>query len=392
MTKKNLFTAFLFAACTILIQSCGKHGEADHHDHDMETETSEHDHEHDASEGLVLEPEKAKEFGIEFETVAPAPFSHVIKTSGSIEAPNSDYLTATAKKSGIITLAPGLTVGAVIKNGAHIGSISSAGVQGSDIPQATNINLSALKAEYERLKPLYEDGLVTASVFNEAERAYKEAQAFKEAQAIAGTNVKAGSSTVVSPAEGSIQNLFVNSGDYVEVGAPVATIAKNTNQILKADLPSREASHLAELRTANFIPEGADYVLKLTDLNGRKISGASGAAISNGYMPVYFSFSGNALSSPGGYAEVFLICGDRENVISVPREALIEIQGNKYIYVAKNEHAYEKKLVKTGSSDGSRVEIIEGLNSGDKIVAKGASIMRMAEVSAVAPPSHSHNH
>ena len=39
-----------------------------------------------------------------------------------------------------------------------------------------------------------------------------------------------------------------------------------------------------------------------------------------------------------------------------------------------------------------RVEIKEGLKPGEEVVAKGASIIRMAEVSAVAPPSHTHNH
>ena len=116
------------------------------------------------------------------------------------------------------------------------------------------------------------------------------------------------------------------------------------------------------------------------------------SASSNGYIPVYFSFTGSPVSYPGGYAEVYLICGERKGVISVPRDALVEIQGNKYIYVAEDDHDYEKKIVKTGASDGERIEILEGLNEGDKIVSKGASIIRMAEVSSIAPPSHTHNH
>ena len=79
-------------------------------------------------------------------------------------------------------------------------------------------------------------------------------------------------------------------------------------------------------------------------------------------------------------------------MISVPRDALVEIQGNKYVYVAEDEDEYEKRLVKTGVSDGRRIEILQGLEEGDKVVSKGASIIRMAEVSAIAPPSHSHNH
>lgn len=361
---------------TLALCRCG-------HSHENEEAHEDEDHHH---HGVEMDSLKAKEFGIETEIVAPASFSDVIKTTGTIESSNSDLLTATAKKSGIITLTPGLTEGALIRNGAKIGSISTAGVQGGDIPQAANANLSSLKAEYERLKPLFEEGLVTAATFHEAERAYKEAQAY------AGTSTQAGSALVASPADGTLTSLLVKSGDYVEVGAPVASIAKNTTQILKADLPSRLARHLGEIATANFIPEGGETTLRLIDFNGRKISGNSATGASNGYIPIYFSFSGNPLTSPPGFAEVFLICGQREGVISVPRGALTEIQGNKYVYVAVDDDAFEKKLVKTGSSDGERVEIIEGLEPGEKVVTKGASIIRMVEVSAVAPPSHTHNH
>lgn len=377
----NIFYPFL--ACCLILVACS---------HSHHTDDEDDDHDHSTTEGVIFEPEKASEFGITLETVTPASFNDVIKTSGAIEASNSDFLTATAKKSGIITLSPGLTVGSQIKNGMQLASISNTGLQGSDIPRANNVNIEALKKEYERLKPLYEDGLVTASVFNEAERAYKEALVLQESRAIAGSNVHSGSGTVSSPGEGTLQNIYVKSGDYVDVGSPVATISKNTTQILKADLPVREAKHLPEIQTANFIPEGSESAIHLSDFNGKKISNNSSVGNTNGYIPVYFSFNGNPLLSPGGFAEVYLICGQRENVISVPREALIEIQGNKYVYISTGDHSYEKKLVKTGASDGVRIEITEGLSDGDKVVSKGASIIRMAEVSSIAPPAHTHNH
>ena len=354
--------------------SCG-------HNHDENEDDHEEDHHH--SSGIVIEPEKAAEFGIELETVTPGNFNDVIKTSGIIEASGEDIFTATAKRSGIITLSSGVTTGSAVKSGERIATVSSEGVQGGDMAKAAAANLAAAKLEYERLKPLYEDGLVTASTFREAERAYN------EAQALVG---KGSVSAVVAPGSGNIIDLFVKNGEYVEVGEPVATIGKNSTQVLKIDLPLRESKHLSELETANFIPEGSSEVLRLKDLNGKKISGKNASTAKNGYIPVYFSFNANGLTASGGFAEVFLICGEKEDVISVPRQALIEIQGNKYVYVAVDDHGYDKRLVETGASDGERIEIRNGIKAGDKIVAKGASIVRMAEVSAIAPPAHTHNH
>lgn len=359
--------------------ACGSASHDDHdHDHDEDDE-----HEHSGS--VVIEPEKAAEFGILTETLKPAPFHDVIKTSGSIEASGSDIFTVTAKKSGIVTLSPGITQGAEVKNGQTIGSISSGGVQGGDVSKAAAANLEVAKKEYERLKPLYEEKLVTAATFREAERAYREA----EALAAGGSG---GSAALTATGSGLITNLAVRNGEYVEVGTPVATIAKNSALTLKADIPARYARHIPEITNAHFIPEGSDEVLDLAQLGGRKISGSSVQAAENGYIPLYFSFNSNTLSAPAGYSQVFLICEEKPNVISVPKEAILEIQGNNYVYKAIDDHSYEKRLVKTGATDGIRIEILEGLEEGENIVTKGATVVRMAEVSSVAPPSHNHSH
>ena len=356
--------------------ACGSAVESDH---------EEEDHHSHAGE-IVISPQKAAEFGIETQTVTPATFSDVIKTWGTIEASPSDIFTATAKKSGIVSLTPGINVTTPVKAGERLATIKAEGMQGGDAVKASSANLRAAKAEYERLKPLFEEKLVTASVFREAERAYH------EAEALAGHSSSGGTEAVTSPSTGNILELYVKSGDYVEAGAPVATIGKNVTQILRAELPLRLASHASEIVSANFIPEGSGHTLKLTALSGKKISQQSSPVTPNGYIPVVFSFSGTPLTSHGGNAQVFLICGEREGIKSLPISSLVEIQGNKYVYVKIDDDEYEKRLVKTGANDGERIEILEGLDPGENVVTKGASIVRMAEVSAVAPPSHNHSH
>lgn len=365
------------------------------HDHDYhhQSETSEkHEEDNHESEGAItLSSEFHVEHNglqdaLEYEIISPGVFNDVIMTSGEIQGSNADFTTISAKKSGIIHFSGNLSQGEEVKAGQTIATISSDGIQGGDLNRASAANLEAARREYERLKPLYEDGLVTATVFREAERAYR------EAEALAGTKTSSGSAAVQSPIAGSLQSLLVKSGEYVEVGAPIAVVTKNSSQILKADLPARLSSHLPEIVSANFIAAGATQPVNISELDGKRISGNNLSGIDNGYIPVYFSFSGNTLSFPAGFAQVFLICGERQGVISLPKEALVEIQGNNYAYVAIDDDSFEKRLVKTGASDGKRVEIKEGLNPGEKVVSKGASIVRMAEVSAVAPPAHSHSH
>lgn len=379
MKSHFIFKTRLAAICLILA-ACG----SDEKDHDHE-HNGHDDHEHETvTAGIDIS--MLSEFDIEYDTIVPSLFYDVIKTSGTIRTSDADAVTISAKKNGIIFFANDINQGINVKAGEKIATISVDGLQGGDVNQAAKANLEAARAEYDRLKPLHEEGLVTTSVFREAERAYN------EAKAIAGNKNSAALSVISSPTTGTLISLLVKNGDYVETGAPVAIVAKNSQLMLTADLPTREAAHIADLESANFFPEGHSELVRLKDLNGKKISGNSTSNAVNGYIPVTFSFTGNPLSIPAGYAEVFLLCKERNGVISVPRKALLEIQGNKYVYVNEGEHGIEKRLVHTGASDGERVEITDGLTSGEVIVSKGASVVRMAELSAVTPPAHSHNH
>ncbi|MDE5839891.1 MAG: efflux transporter periplasmic adaptor subunit, partial [Muribaculaceae bacterium] len=109
-------------------------------------------------------------------------------------------------------------------------------------------------------------------------------------------------------------------------------------------------------------------------------------------IPLYFTFTNNGVISPGAFAEVYLISDSRHNVISVPKEAIVEISGNKCVYSTHGEGHYMKHVVSTGATDGKRVEILSGLEPGEEVVVAGAQVIRMAETSATAVPGHTHNH
>lgn len=387
----RLFIILLSSLLSISYVACG---DKDHdHDHDHEGhhhEEGDHDHEEDEGhhhEGaLIIEGKEAEKLGISIDTVKESPFSEIIKVSGVIEPSPSDIMTVSAKRSGIFRLSPGVSPGTSILQGASIGTISPEGVQGGDANAAVLANIAAAKREFERLEPLYKDGLVTATAYNEAKRAYEESKALG-----AGIN-SGGPSTAVSPVSGTLTELFVNSGQYVETGEPIAIVAKSTRMTLRADVPQRYVNSIATITTANFRPDYSEEIFALEELDGRRMSEGSAPQANNGFIPLYFTFTGNGKTLPGTFTEIFLVGKDRERVLNVPCEAVLEMQGNKYVYVVEDGHAYEKRFVKTGATDGKRIVIKEGLDGGEQIVSKGASIVRMAEVSAVAPPSHNHNH
>ena len=376
------------SACALiwLPIACGTHTEDDHHEHSEDNhEHIDEDHHEHAEGSFIIEPERASQLGISAQEIQPSEFAEVIKTGGRIEPSATDMMTATAHTSGIFHLNNGITQGMKVKRGALIGTISSAGMQGGDVNAAAKANLDAAKSELDRLTPLYHEGLVTAAVYNEAQRRYKEALALASPHS-------GGGSSVTVPEEGTLSQLLAASGQFVDAGTPIAIVTKNTRLTLRADLPERYFQNAAAITTARFRPAYSDSVFSLDQMGGSRLAGSLSSSDSPGYLPVYFTFNGGGEIVPGAAVEIYLIGMPRHDVLSLPREALLELQGNKFIYVVHDGHAYEKRAVKTGNSDGRRVEILSGLEPGETVVVSGATIARMAETSAIAPPGHSHSH
>ncbi|MDE6547530.1 MAG: efflux RND transporter periplasmic adaptor subunit, partial [Muribaculaceae bacterium] len=322
---------------------------------------------------------------VETEKINPSEFSEVTLVSGRIEAKASDEGVATATRNGILTLSPTINVGVKVGAGSSIGSISASNVQGGDPTVQAIAMRNAAKRELDRLKPLHDDGIVSTEEYNNALRAYEEADAAVKTS-------KQGSASVNSPKAGVITQLLAKSGEYVEIGQRIAVISGNTSLTLRADVPEKYIGRLSGITSANFRPASSDLILDIDELNGKMISNAGSSVSENGYIPLYFSFSNNGAVAPGAFAEIFLKSGVRHDVISVPKEAIVEINGNKCVYAAHGKDHFIKHLVTLGASDGKRVEVLSGLDAGEDVVVKGAQAVRMAETSATAVPGHTHNH
>ena len=76
----------------------------------------------------------------------------------------------------------------------------------------------------------------------------------------------------------------------------------------------------------------------------------------------------------GMNAECTVILEERENVMSVPRDALQGGPSNRHVYVKHMTipHAFDRVNVQTGLSNDQRVEILDGLFPGDEIVTRGS--------------------
>lgn len=334
--------------------------------------------EHHHADEIIIQHEKAERFGVETTIVQLGNFHETIVVSGQIYPSESNNYTISASKPGIVTLNPLVELGSHMQQGEPIASISANNVIGGDEDAKTKITLDNAESEYRRIKSLYDERLVSEREYITAQEAYQ--------QALNAYKPQTGS--IYSTIAGNITAIYVNNGDFVETGTPIAQVTGNKSLILRADLPERYGNTI--VTGANFKLSYSDSIYNTTVLGGNLVAQNSQSTMA-GYIPIYFKINGNDEIRPNSYAQVYLIGKTRDNVISLPVEALTEEQGDYFVYERIDEEGYIKHMVEIGATDGSNVEIKSGIQPGMKIVTKGATVVKLA-ANAGAVPGHSHEH
>jgi cobalt-zinc-cadmium efflux system membrane fusion protein len=82
---------------------------------------------------------------------------------------------------------------------------------------------------------------------------------------------------------------------------------------------------------------------------------------------------------PEMFARLNIDVGDGTSFITVPKEAVLEVDGKEFVYVAESDGRYVKHPVKIGTAAGDEVRVLEGLVPGERIVTKGAILLKAQE-------------
>lgn len=326
---------------------------------------------------------------------APAkvqPFGEYVRTSGQLIAAPGDEAVVTAQTSGFVSLAgKSMAAGSLVAAGSPLFKVKSNELVLSSLAAAVGQaeqELATARAQYERAAVLSKDNITTDKELLEAKLRLDNART-QLAHATASQNFNRTGELVTAPVSGYVKNVFVESGAYVQAGQPLASLSQNKQLLLRADLSQQYFHKLATFTAANFSMAGGQ-IFSTEALNGRVVSIGKSAEGGAPFLPVYFSLNNHGSLLPGAVVEVFLRSASTPALV-IPVSALMEEQGSHYVYVQTSGETFQKRELRLGASDGLHVQVLSGLQEGERVVTRGAYQIKLSVASATMP-AHGHEH
>lgn len=309
-----------------------------------------------------LDPKKAEEARAKDVTVAPlasSTFRHFVELQGTIDAKNN--VQVSPKSAGVVT-AVYVREGDRVRAGQPIAKVDDQLLRES--MEEIKTQLSLVNTVYEKQAALWKQQIGT-------EIQYLQAKNNKESleRRMATINTQLSQSTVRAPISGVVDQVVVKVGQSAQPGVGLVRVV-NLSQL-------KVVAKVADTY-AGSVRKGDAVTVEFPDLNRKMTSRISFVATIVDPATRTFTIeaplpSDNALK-PNMLARIKINDDTQSNAIVIDQNLIQDTENGKLVYVAVNEGGKKiakAKAVKTGQSYGGRIEVTQGLQSGDQIVTAG---------------------
>ncbi|MEP4148095.1 MAG: efflux RND transporter periplasmic adaptor subunit [Halioglobus sp.] len=171
--------------------------------------------------------------------------------------------------------------------------------------------------------------------------------------------------TFRSPQEGVVDNLNIREGFFVGPNTTLMSIGALDDVWVEAEVFERQAA---------LVQPGQPVTMRLDYLPGREWQGKvdyiyPSLEASTRTLRVRLRFTNQSGElRPNMFAQVTIHSLNRDEVLVIPKEALIRTERQERVVLALGEGQFKSIVVKAGRIAGGSVEILSGLSQGDIIV------------------------
>jgi membrane fusion protein, heavy metal efflux system len=267
---------------------------------------------------------------------------------------------------------------------------------------AARVRLDLATKEAARAQRLYERKAFSERQLQAAEAdqkaakagydaAVKRLEALTSSPALASARAGVGSAnasyTVRAPLGGYVTKVNKSLGEQVQPGEAIVEISNLDTVWVEAPIFERDLSRLGGNVSATFTtPAYPAHEFKGVVLDiGAVIDEQTRAS------KVIFQLPnrGRALRL-GMQANVRLDAGEQVTAMMIPKEAVLEHEGKKIVYVLLSGEEFERREVIIGDEMGNKVAVLSGLNKGERVVTQGAYQLKLQELQPGNAGAHTH--
>ncbi|OGT90956.1 MAG: hypothetical protein A2514_07540 [Gammaproteobacteria bacterium RIFOXYD12_FULL_61_37] len=360
-----------------------------------------HGHEgHEEAEGIPFSKEQQWKIDFAVTEAVRGRVRSAVAATGSIRARPDGEAQLAAPAAGVLRASGAFPrIGQAVKKGQVLAVLSPR--LGGESDQATldaaagkaRIALEQARRERERMEDLFKAEAVPERRLIEARASERilqgEAKAAEaRAKQLGGDG---GGISLRAPIDGVIADVAAGAGAFVAEGAPLLHIADTGHLWLEARVPESELGRLGTPSGAAFVVEGFDRTFEIEPgKNGKLVAVGTVIDTATRTVPVIFEFANpDSALRLGLTAKVQIFAGGGQEAVLVPASAVQDESGTQVVYVQTGGESFERRIVQTGPRDGGCIAIAAGVEPGQRVVSKGAYLIRLS-TSKAGPSGHAH--
>lgn len=231
------------------------------------------------------------------------------------------------------------------------------------------LNLEESENNYIRSQELVKRSLVSEQDFQATEAQFKQSQLEYQNRMENFNNLKLqlDRTKIRALSEGYITERLIEAGDRVSPNTQVYTIEDFNPLLIRVFVPTSDAINLAlgmSVEVTTDILKGLGFEGKVKLINPR-------IDVETGTVKVTVEVFDNSLRlQPGMFVKVQIAIGMKENVLVIPRKAILYKQNKSYVFVLNRRQVSQREVL-LGLLEEDHVEVTEGLNEGEVIVLVG---------------------
>ena len=222
--------------------------------------------------------------------------------------------------------------------------------------------LNKMKRDFERNQELRDKGLLSEGDY---EKLRYDLEALEASFNLA--SLELDYTQIRAPIDGVVSERYIKVGTTIRIGDPAFRVTSFDPLVAYLHVPEREYRH---------IRAGQPVAIDIDALAGQRVA-ASVTRISPIVDPETGTFKitieirdGERRIKPGMFGRVSIVYDHHEDVLQIPRGAIVEYRGEQTVFVVEDGKAV-RRTVQTGYGYNGMVEVTDGLLETDEVITVG---------------------